>query len=60
MSSPRPVRALASWDGRFAYASNRRDDTVSVISIEESREVARVTAGEFPQRMTVARARRER
>jgi hypothetical protein len=32
--------------------SNRRDNTLSVISIPERREVARLRVGEFPQRMT--------
>jgi DNA-binding beta-propeller fold protein YncE len=58
-----PVGREPNWvafsrDGRFAYVSNRRDNTVSVISIAEAREVTRVAAGEFPQRMTVALARR--
>jgi len=55
-----PNWVVFSKDGRFAYVSNRRDDTVSVISIAEAREVARVATGEFPQRMTVALVRRGR
>ena len=58
-----PVGREPNWiafskDGRFAYVSNRRDNTVSVISIAEAREVTRIATGEFPQRMTVALARR--
>jgi YVTN family beta-propeller protein len=47
-----------SRDGRYAYVSNRRDNTISVISIPERKEVARISVGEFPQRMTVAQVRR--
>jgi YVTN family beta-propeller protein len=55
-----PNWVVFSRDGRFAYVSNRRDNTVSVISIAEAREVKRIETGEFPQRMTVALARRLR
>ena len=58
-----PVGAEPNWvvfsrDGKYAYVSNRRDNTVSVISVAERREVTRITVGEFPQRMTVALTRR--
>lgn len=53
-----PNWVVFSKDGRFAYVSNRRDNTVSVISVAERKEVTRFDAGEFPQRMTVAVARR--
>ena len=54
-----PVGAEPNWvvfsrDGRYAYVSNRRDNTISVISIGTRKEVARIPVGEFPQRMTVA------
>ena len=60
-----PVGREPNWvafsrDGRFAYVSNRRDNTVSVISVADGKEAARVRVGEFPQRMTVARTRRPR
>lgn len=55
-----PNWVVFSKDGRFAYVSNRRDNTVSVISVAEAREVTRIETGEFPQRMTVALARRPR
>ena len=55
-----PNWVVFSKDGRFAYVSNRRDNTVSVISVADSKEAARVRVGEFPQRMTVALARRSR
>jgi YVTN family beta-propeller protein len=47
-----PNWVVFSRDSRFAYVSNRRDNTLSVISIPERREVARLRVGEFPQRMT--------
>lgn len=58
-----PVGREPNWvafskNGQFAYVTNRRDSTVSVISIPERKEVARIKAGEFPQRMTVATTRR--
>ena len=53
-----PNWVVFSKDGRFAYVSNRRDNTVSVISVAEGKEVTRIGTGEFPQRMTVALARR--
>ena len=58
-----PVGAEPNWvvfsrDGRFAYVSNRGDNTISVISVAERKEVARIRVGEFPQRMTVAQTNR--
>jgi YVTN family beta-propeller protein len=58
-----PVGAEPNWvvfsrDGKYAYVSNRRDNTISVISIPERKEVTRINVGEFPQRMTVAQVRR--
>jgi YVTN family beta-propeller protein len=52
-----PVGREPNWvtfsrDSKFAYVSNRRDNTLSVISIPERKEVARLKVGEFPQRMT--------
>ena len=55
-----PNWVVFSKDGRYAYVSNRRDNTVSVISVAEGKEAARLRAGEFPQRMTVALTRRPR
>ena len=60
-----PVGREPNWvafsrDGRFAYVSNRRENTVSVISLAERREVTRIRVGEFPQRMAVAMATRPR
>jgi YVTN family beta-propeller protein len=58
-----PVGKEPNWvafshDGTFAYVSNRRDNTLSVISLADRKEVTRLTVGEFPQRMTVATALR--
>ena len=60
-----PVGKEPNWvafsrDGKYAYVSNRRDNTLSVISLAERKEVARLKVGEFPQRMTVALATRPR
>jgi len=52
-----PVGREPNWitfsrDSRFVYVTNRRDNTLSVISLGERKEVARLKVGEFPQRMT--------
>jgi DNA-binding beta-propeller fold protein YncE len=52
-----PVGREPNWvtfsrDSKYAYVSNRRDNTLSVISLRERKEVARLKVGEFPQRMT--------
>jgi DNA-binding beta-propeller fold protein YncE len=39
--------------GEYGYISNRADDTVSIVSVAELREVVRVKVGEYPQRMLV-------
>ena len=58
-----PVGKTPNWvvfskDGKYAYVSNRGENTLSVISIQDRKEVTRLKVGEFPQRMTVAMARR--
>jgi YVTN family beta-propeller protein len=58
-----PVGKTPNWivfshDGKYAYISNRGENTISVISVFERKEVTRIKVGEFPQRMTVAMARR--
>jgi YVTN family beta-propeller protein len=53
-----PNWVVFSKDSRFAYVSNRRDDTISVIDLAARREAARITVGDFPQRMTVATVRK--
>lgn len=42
-----------STDASHAYVSNRAEDTVSVLSVDELREVKRITVGKYPQRMAV-------
>jgi YVTN family beta-propeller protein len=53
-----PNWVVFSRNGQFAYVSNRRDSTISVISVPERKEVTRIKVGEFPQRMTVTVAQR--
>jgi YVTN family beta-propeller protein len=58
-----PVGKEPNWvafsrDGKYAYVSNRRDNTLSVISVADRKEVTRLKVGEFPQRMAVAMAQR--
>src|SRR5439155_9408877 len=53
-----PVGAEPNWivlssDTSLAFASNRAEDTVSVIDIDAKSEVARVRVGSYPQRMAV-------
>lgn len=60
-----PVGKEPNWvafsrDGKFVYVSNRRDNTLSVISLADRKEVSRIKVGEFPQRMAVAMAVRPR
>jgi YVTN family beta-propeller protein len=53
-----PNWVVFSRNGQFAYVSNRRDSTISVISVPDRKEVTRIKVGEFPQRMTVTMAQR--
>jgi YVTN family beta-propeller protein len=58
-----PVAKEPNWvafshDGKYAYVSNRRDNTLSVISVADRMEVTRLKVGEFPQRMAVATTHR--
>ncbi|MDQ8756233.1 beta-propeller fold lactonase family protein [Sphingosinicella sp. LHD-64] len=58
-----PVGREPNWitlsdDERFAYVSNRVDDTISVISMDTFTEIKRLPAGDLPQRMTTARVDR--
>jgi YVTN family beta-propeller protein len=51
-----PVGGSPNWvacdpEGRFAYVSNPKDDSVSVIDIEAVREVARIPVGKGPKRV---------
>jgi YVTN family beta-propeller protein len=54
-----PVGKDPNWivfnkDGRLAFVSNRGSDTVSVIAVDELREIKQIEVGKYPQRMTVA------
>jgi YVTN family beta-propeller protein len=58
-----PVGTQPNWvafsrDSRFAYVSNRVDNTVSAIDLAARKEVARIKVGDYPQRMTVATVKR--
>ena len=51
-----PVGGSPNWvacdpEGRFAYVSNPKDDSVSVIDIAAVREVARIKVGKGPKRV---------
>jgi YVTN family beta-propeller protein len=46
-----PSWAITSLDGRYCYVSSRKNDTVSVISFDDGRELARIEVGSYPQRM---------
>ncbi|MEO8448480.1 MAG: cytochrome D1 domain-containing protein [Gemmatimonadota bacterium] len=47
-----------SKDSKYAYVSNRLDDTISAIQLANHKEVARIKVGHYPQRMTVAVTKR--
>jgi YVTN family beta-propeller protein len=51
-----PVGGSPNWvicdpEGKHAYVSNPKDDSVSVIDIEAVREVARIKVGKSPKRV---------
>jgi YVTN family beta-propeller protein len=53
-----PVGKEPNWivfnrDGSYAYVSNRKSDTLSVLSIGDLKEVKRIAVGKYPQRMRV-------
>lgn len=48
-----PNALVFSGDGRFAYVTNRRENTLSILDTAEYREVKRLELGEYPQRMVV-------
>jgi YVTN family beta-propeller protein len=49
-----PNWIVFSKDGRRAFVSNRGSDTISVLSVDELREIKQIRVGKYPQRMTVA------
>jgi YVTN family beta-propeller protein len=51
-----PVGQEPNWivfskDGSYAYVSNRKSDSLSVISVRELKEIKRIPVGKYPQRM---------
>ena len=50
-----PSWVVASLDGKHCYVSSRVSNTVSVISVDERREVKRIEVGDYPQRMWTVR-----
>jgi len=46
-----PSWIIASLDGRYCYVSARKGNTVSVLSTDDGRELARIDVGNYPQRM---------
>jgi YVTN family beta-propeller protein len=51
-----PVGGSPNWvvcdpEGKFAYVTNPKDDSVSVIDIAGVREVARIPVGKGPKRI---------
>jgi len=51
-----PVGGSPNWvvcdpDGRFAYVSNPKDDSVSVIDIAAVRDAGRIKVGKGPKRV---------
>jgi YVTN family beta-propeller protein len=49
-----PNWVVFSKDGLRAFISNRGSDTISVIAVDELREIKQIPVGKYPQRMTVA------
>lgn len=55
-----PVTGEPSWvipslDGKYFFVSARRDDSVSIISLEKHSLVKRIPVGKYPQRMWTVR-----
>ncbi len=48
-----PNWIVFSQDGSHAYVSNRKSDTLSVISVRDLKEIKRIPVGDYPQRMCV-------
>ncbi|MEM6701650.1 MAG: cytochrome D1 domain-containing protein [Acidobacteriota bacterium] len=48
-----PNSIVYSKDGTFAYVSNRKEDTLSVLRVDTLEEVQRISLGKYPQRMVV-------
>jgi YVTN family beta-propeller protein len=48
-----PNSIAFSLDGRFAYVTNRGEDTLSILDVEKLEEVKRLALGDYPLRMVV-------
>jgi YVTN family beta-propeller protein len=48
-----PNWIVFSSDGKFAYVTNRGSNDLSVISVEQLKEIKRVKVGNYPQRLQV-------
>lgn len=48
-----PNAIAQSKDGRFVYVTNRGSNDLSIISVEEMKEIKRIRLGSYPQRMVV-------
>jgi YVTN family beta-propeller protein len=48
-----PNWIVFSKDGRRAFVTNRGSDTVSVIAVDELRQLKQIAVGKYPQRMVV-------
>ena len=46
-----PAFVQLSRDERFLCIPNRGEDTVSIVSVEDEKEVERIAAGDYPNRM---------
>jgi hypothetical protein len=53
-----PYWSAASEDGRYCFVSVAGADRVSVISFKTAKQVARIRAGDHPQRMRTGRVRK--
>jgi YVTN family beta-propeller protein len=49
-----PNWVVFSPDGKFACVSNTDSDDVSIFSVKERREVARVKVGKVPKRLAIS------
>jgi YVTN family beta-propeller protein len=50
-----PSWIITSLDGKHCHVSSRVGDTVSVISVEDRKEIKRIPVGDYPQRMWTVR-----
>ncbi|MEM7097724.1 MAG: cytochrome D1 domain-containing protein [Pseudomonadota bacterium] len=48
-----PNAIVFDGQARFAYVSNRKENTLSILDTEQYKEVKRIPLGDYPQRMVV-------